>query len=135
MSCPSASDQPDGGRIEQLERTVATLTAHVAQLSADVDAARQNEREAFQSLNDLRRDHERETALLKHDVEELRRRVEKNDVDELKAKLALHRQQIARQEEEQERRHEFVWAVVINTLGVLASGGIAALVAYFVTRR
>ena len=132
----------DGEKIDELEKAVAALVersenteAHIARLTEDVKHAQQNERAALQALNDLRREHEREIALLKRELGEQRKWAERNGTAELKAELALLRDKFGKLEAAHERIGNRAWAVVPNVLGAVVSGTIAALVAYFVARR
>ncbi|MCI0704288.1 MAG: hypothetical protein L0241_24785 [Planctomycetia bacterium] len=99
------------------------------------ETAEQIARDANQALNDLRREHERDTALLKRDLEELRRWADKNGTSEIKAELGRLTDRVTKVETAQEKVSTRAWSVVPNILGALVSGVIAALVAYFVARR
>lgn len=132
----------DGEKIDELEKTVAALIersenddARIARLTEDVEKAQQAERSAAQALNDLRRDHDREIALLKRELEEQRKWTEKNGVGELKTEIGLLKEKVAKLEAANERGGNRAWSVVPNILGAIVSSGIAAVVAFLVARR
>lgn len=132
----------DCEKIDELEKTVAALLEHskasddqIARLSGELKQAQQNERVALQTLNDFRREHDREVVLLNRELEEQRKWAEKNGTSELKAELAHLKDKFAKLEAAHERIGNRAWSVVPNVFGALVSGTIAALVAYFVARR
>lgn len=132
----------DGEKVDELEKTVAALLERMkggedqtARLSGELKQAQQNEREAVHALNDFRREHDREVALLKRELEEQRKWAEKNGVGELKNELGVLKEKTAKLEAANERTGNRAWSVVPNIVGALLSSGIAAVVAFFVARR
>lgn len=116
-----------GDKVEELQRTVATLLERVdtirklldASDDAHRDTARQlteMRREYDKQLADLRREHEKELALLRREVEDLKKWRDDQNKDR----------------EERSRR---AWSFEPAALGALINGLLAAAIAYFISRR
>jgi hypothetical protein len=116
-----------GDKVEELQRTVATLLERVDTIrklqdaSDDVqrDIARELanlRREHAKELADLRREHEKELALLRREVEDLKTwRDDRN--------------------KERDDRSRRAWSFGPAALGAVINGLLAAAIAYFISRR
>src|SRR5690242_12600900 len=98
-----------GDKVEELQRNVATLQERLDYVGKTLEKALIDHQDTAHRLADLHREHEREQALLKREVEELRKWK-----DELGRRL---------------------WAFGPNIAGAVISGLIAAAVAFLVARR
>jgi predicted nucleic acid-binding Zn-ribbon protein len=103
-------------KISDLEKAVATLQERIDTARREMATVKTIHAETARVLADLRREHEREMALLKREVEDL-----KKWKDEQK-----------KMGEERSRR---LWAFGPNIIAALIGGLIAAAVAYFMPRR
>ena len=99
----------DGEKIDQLMELTTNLKTQVSQLHKEVDKLYQAHQELAQTVSILQREHEKEIALLKRDVEDLKKW--------------------------RDERNRRLWAFGPNILGAVISGIIAAIVAYFVAHR
>jgi peptidoglycan hydrolase CwlO-like protein len=63
----------DGEKIDELEKLGATLLTRLDNLNKEVSAVYAAQKEIAQQLADLRREYERELALLKREVEDLKK--------------------------------------------------------------
>lgn len=105
-----------GDKVDELQRTAATLIERLDNALKSLDAVYEAQRETARELGDLRRQHEMEIALLKRELEEF-----KKWKDE--------------QRKERDERSRRLWAFGPNILAAVIGGLIAAAVAYFVPRR
>ena len=105
----------DGEKIDELKDAVAQLTERLQNGIDDLNSFEDKLTELARSLADLRREDEKDIALLKRELEEL-----KKWKDEQK-----------KEHDEWGRR---AWAFGPNVIGAVVSGIIAALVAYFISR-
>jgi chromosome segregation ATPase len=132
----------DGERIDdlrdqysELDKFVAVMLEQLTSAIKTLEALRDAHSETTQHHADLRREFEREIAVLKQQLEELRRWSERNGTSEIKAELGRLTDRVGKVESAQEKVSTRAWSVVPNILGALVSGLIAALVAYFVARK
>jgi chromosome segregation ATPase len=105
-----------GDRVAELETSAATHAERLDTIVRSLDTVFDDQEETARELADVRREHEKEIALLKREVEEL-----KNWRTERK-----------RQDEEWSRR---LWAFGPNLLAAVVGGVIAAAIAYLIPRR
>lgn len=105
----------DGEKIDELKEAVAVLTEQFQTTFQNLKSVEGRLSEIAKDLADLRREHEKETAMMKRELEDL-----KKWKDEQK-----------KEHDEWGRR---VWAFGPNVIGAVVSGIIAALVAYFISR-
>ena len=105
-----------GDKVEELQRTVAALVERVENALKAIEGLEEDHRRLARELADLRRDHDREIALLKREVEGLQKWKDEDKKDR----------------EERSRR---AWSLAPNVVGAMVSGAIAAAVAYFISRR
>ena len=105
----------DGEKIDELKDAVAQLTERLQNTTDQLASLRVAAFDTAMSLSDFRREYEKETALMKRELEDL-----KKWKDEQK-----------KEHDEWGRR---VWAFGPNVTGAIVSGIIAALVAYFISR-
>jgi hypothetical protein len=103
-----------GDKVERLQESVTTLVERVSGISKTLDGLGSDLSTTKQAISDLRRELEKEVALLKREVEELKN----------------WRADQKRQGEEWGRR---VWAFGPSLLAVLVSGLISAAIAFFLT--
>ena len=116
-----------GDKVEELQRTVATLVERVDTIRKLVDVSDAVQRASAQELASLRRVHDKELAELRREHEKelalLRREVED---------LKKWRDDQTREREERSRR---AWSFGPAALGAVINGFIAAAVAYFISHR
>ena len=105
----------DGEKVDELKDAVALLTERLQNTVDDLQSFEDKLSELARGLADLRREDEKEIALMKRELEDL-----KKWKDEQK-----------KEHDEWGRR---VWAFGPNVTGAIVSGIIAALVAYFISR-
>src|ERR1017187_942701 len=105
----------DGEKIDELQHAVALLTERLQNTKGQVASLEATQSETAKGFADLRREHEKEIALVKRELEDL-----KKWKDEQK-----------KEHDEWSRR---TWAFGPNVIGAIVSGIIAALVAYFISR-
>jgi hypothetical protein len=105
-----------GDKVAELEKRAATHTERLDYTLKTLDAVYDAHNEAARDLANLRREYEKEIALLKREVEE----------------LMSWRADRKRQDEEWSRR---LWAFGPNLLAAVVGGLIAAGIAYFIPRR
>jgi septal ring factor EnvC (AmiA/AmiB activator) len=105
-----------GDKVDELQRHVATLIAQMGQVLKSLDGVFDAQRGTEQDLAALKREFEREIALLRREID---------DVKKWKEDLKKDR-------DERSRR---LWAFGPSIVAALISGAIAAVVAYFVSRR
>ncbi len=106
----------DGEKIDELQQLGAALTERVNTAFKELEATGKAHSETVKALADLRREFEKETAVLKRDIESLKKW---NDDQK-------------REREEVSRK---LWAFGPNALGAVINGLIAAAVAYLIARR
>ncbi len=106
---------PTPPKIDELEKLGVTLLTRLDNADKELSAVYAAHKEFVQQLADLRREYEREIALLKREVEEL-----KKWKDDSK-----------KQGEERTRR---LWAFGPNLLAAVIGGLIASAIAYFTKR-
>jgi hypothetical protein len=105
-----------GEKVDELQRNMATMTERVDTVLKVVDALQDTATELLRDLANVRREHEKEIALLKRDVEELKKWKED-------------------QKKERDEWNRRLWAFGPNVLGAFISGINAAIVAYFISRQ
>jgi len=124
----------DGDKIDELQKTVAILeqrSEHTENAMAELNT---NYRGFVQQFNDIRRELEREIAVLKVAIDELRRWTEKNGIGDLKSEISLLKDKVTKLETAMDRIGTRAWSVVPNIVGALVSAFIGAIVAILVTR-
>lgn len=99
----------------KINEVVAQLDERVKTLTKELEAVDAAHSDTSQKVHDLRREFEKEIALLKREIEELR-----NWKDE--------------QKKEHDERGRRLWAFGPSLLGAIVGGLIAAAVAYFIRR-
>jgi predicted nucleic acid-binding Zn-ribbon protein len=102
-------------KVEELQRTVATLQERVTHILNSLDKLHTDHKETVHELAELRREHEKDLLLLKRDGEDIKKWREE------------------KKKEGEERTRRF-WAFGPNVVGALVSGVISAVVAYLVAR-
>ena len=105
-----------GDKVEELQRIVAIMSERTERVLESLDELYEGQKAIARELSELRREHEKEIALLKREVEDLK-------------------QWRAEQKKERDERDRRLWAFGPNVLGALISGLISAVVAYLVARR
>jgi len=105
-----------GDKVERLQETVAGLVEQVSTVRDRGNALYAAHSETARIVADLRREHEKEVALLKREIEELRG----------------WKADQKRQGEKWSRRW---WAFGPNLFAAVVGGLIAAAIAYFIPRR
>jgi hypothetical protein len=95
-------------KIDELAKLVATLVERLDNTIKTLDALNEEQKRTNQAHNDIRREHERELAVLKEKTEKL--------------------------EAAQERAGNRAWAVVPSIIGAIIGGLITAVVAAFVRK-
>jgi predicted RNase H-like nuclease (RuvC/YqgF family) len=105
-----------GDKVEDLQRATAILTQREETTSQSLASLANEHKQDMRELAGVRREHEREIALLKREIEDLKRW--KDD-----------------QKKEREEWGRRLWAFGPNVVAALLSGLISAIVAYFVARR
>ena len=124
----------DGDKIDELQKTVAILeqrSEHTENAMAELNT---NYRGFVQQFNDIRRELEREIAVLKVAIDELRRWTEKNGIGDPKSEISLLKDKVTKLETAMDRIGTRAWSVVPNIVGALVSAFIGAIVAILVTR-
>src|SRR4051794_25920615 len=101
----------DGEKIDELQTLVASITERLDQTIKSLEALYQRHKETASAAADLRREYEREMALLRREVEDLKRW--KDD-----------------QKREREERSRRLWSFGPNVAGAVINVLLAALVAF-----
>jgi hypothetical protein len=105
----------DGEKIDELQVITAALNQQMLTLSKKLDELSTVVANLAQTVSDLRREFEKEMALVKSDIAELKRWRDA-------------------QQKDRDEWHRRFWAFGPNVLGAIISGVIAAAVAYWVSR-
>ncbi len=119
----------------ELDKLVAVLVEQMKTVSRSLDALNLGQNEAKVLHTNLQLNFEREAAVFKQQLDELRRWTEKNSIAEVRIELTLLKEKLSKLEAAQEKASNRAWSVVPNVIGAIVSGIIAALVAYFVSKR
>ena len=106
----------DGEKIDELTKTTAALEEGLKAANLQLNAIYDAHSKTAETLANLRREHEKEIALLKHEVDDLKKWKEeqKKERDELSRRL---------------------WAFGPNAIGAVINVLLAAIVAYLVAKR
>lgn len=121
--------------LSDLDKLVAVIVEQLKAVNRSLDALNAGQKEAAERHAELQRDHEREVAVLKQLLDELRRWTEKNGVSDLKVEIGLLKEKVSKLEAAQERSGTRAWSVVPNVLGAIVSSTLAGVIAYFVARK
>jgi len=105
-----------GDKVEELQRNMATVMERVDSARKSLRIIDNEHKESARLIADLRREFEKEMALVKRELEEIKK----------------WREEQKKEHDESQRR---LWAFGPNVVGAIISGIIAAAVAYFVARR
>jgi len=105
-----------GDKVEELQRNTAALVERVDNVIKTLAETRDAHSETVRTVADLRREHEREIALHRREIEDLK----------------LWRFELKKEREELSRK---VWSFGPSIVGALVGGIMAATVAYFIARR
>jgi hypothetical protein len=100
----------------KINEVVAALTERVNALAKELEAVVRAHSETSQAVTDLRREHEKEIALFKREIEDF-----KKWKDE--------------QKKEGDERNRRLWAFGPSIVGAIVSGLVAFVVAYFTAHR
>lgn len=120
--------------VVEVEKLLAGIMKQLEIVTKSLDTLHAARGENTQQLNDLRREYEKDVVALKKDVDELRRWSEKHGTSELKPKIDVLMEKVAKVETAQEKIGTRAWSVVPNVVGALITGTISALVAYLVAK-
>lgn len=124
----------DGEKVDELQLLVTQISTQLTVATNALDALDKAHQETRAAGAALRGDCERELAVLKHNIEELRRWMEKNGTGDLKTELAVLKEKTAKLEADLERRLSRGWSLLLAILSPVVSVLLAAAVAYFVAR-
>ncbi len=121
--------------VTEIEKLIARIVKEIEILGKSLDRLHDSTRESGEGHHELRRNYERELAVLKRDLEELRRWADRNGSTELRGEAGVLKEKVVQLEAARERDTSRAWSLVPNVVGAVVSSGLAALVAYFVARR